>query len=350
MVSTPLSTLSSASLSLASYIRRGQGEASKLQAEVASGRLYDVGKSLGYETQALVSFRSRIEIIQRTADVNDQVSARLDVSQGAFGSITDNANNFLSALVAARNDPRSSPLVSQQAEMSFKSFIEAANANFAGVYVFSGIETTEPAFADYFADPAPASRAAMEAAFIAEFGFSNTDPAVASITVSSMQAFMDNAFTMLFSDPDWGANWSPATAETLTSVVSEDREISTSVSAASEAFRVMTSAYVLVSSAGTQGLNEAAFGAVLDKAIGLVGRGIGMMAELQGVLGIAQQTVKETTEAMNVRSNILGSYVGKAEGVDLSEVSVRLNALLNQLEATYAVTGRLQNLSLLDAI
>ena len=350
MVTTALSTLTSASLSLASHIRRSQGEATKLQAEVSSGRLYDVGTELGYGTGALASFRSRIEVMARAGDVNEQVSTRLDVSQAALGTITENANNFLSALVAARSDPRSGGLIAEQAENSFKSFIESANANFAGVYVFAGIETATPPFSDYFATPAPASRAAMEAAFLGEFGFASSDAAAGSISVSSMQAFIDNAFTTLFVDPNWAANWSTSTEETLTSLVSEDRQISTSVSAASEAFRVMTSAYVLVTSAGTRGLNEAAFQAVIDEAVNLVGRGIGLMADLQGVLGNAQQVVKEATETMSVRSQILNEYVGKAEGVDLSEVSVRLNSLLNQLEATYAVTGRLQNLSLLDAL
>ena len=71
MAIAPLSTLTSTSTSLASHLRRAQGETVKIQAEVASGRLYDVGKTVGYGTEALVSFRQEIE----AADMRRRIEA-----------------------------------------------------------------------------------------------------------------------------------------------------------------------------------------------------------------------------------------------------------------------------------
>ncbi len=350
MVTTPLTTLTSASNSLASHIRRTQGEAVKIQAEVASGRLYDVGKSLGYGTASLTAFRQEIEIIQRSVDINNQVASRLDASQAALDNMISNANSFMGALTSARGDPRTAGIVAEQAEVALKAFIDVANTNFGGVFLFSGSDTAVPPFEDYFATPTAPSRTAVAAAFFSEFGFSSTDPAVASIPVSSMQAFMDNAFATLFEDPNWAANWSAARADTVTSLISENRTVSTSVSATEEAFRSLMYGFVLVADAGTRNVNDATFEAVVDQAVKSLGHGVALMGELQGNLGTAQQQVQSAIEIMSVRSNILNEFVGREEGVDLPELSVRLNTLLNQLEATYAVTGRLQNLSLLDAL
>lgn len=350
MVTTPLSTLTSAGSSLASHIRRTQGEAVKIQAEVASRRLYDVGVSLGYGTESLVSFRQEIETIERTVDVNHQLASRLDASQAALDNMMSNANGFFSALMSARGDPRAAGILADQAKVALNAFVNAANTNFGGVFLFSGIQTEDAPFEDYFAAPPPSSRAAMSGAFSAEFGVSSTDPAVENISVSSMQAFMDNTFATLFADPNWATNWSAASSEGTTSLISENRTLTSSVSANSEAFRSMMSAFVLVADAGLSGLNDATFEAVVDHAAKSLGKGVALMSELQGKLGTVQQQVQTATETMSVRSNILNEFVGRAEGVDLSELSVRLNSLLNQLEATYAVTGRLGRLSLLDAL
>lgn len=350
MAMAPLSTLTSTSTSLASHLRRAQGETVKIQAEVASGRLYDVGKTLGYRTEALVSFRQDIEAAQRTIDVNNQVAARLDASQAALDTIVTTANSFMSALMSARGDPRTAGILLEQAEVAFNAFTDAANTSFGGIFVFSGIETTAAPFENYFSTPPPASRNAMAAAFSTEFGFSSTDPAVSTISVSSMQAFIDNAFASLFDDANWNSTWSAASSQPLSSLISEGREVLTSVSAASQAFRSLTAAFVLVADAGTKDLNDATFVAVVDQAVESLGRGIALMTELQGSLGTAQQQVQVAIETMSVRSTLLEEYVGQTEGVDLTESSVRLNSLLNQLEATFAVTGRLQNLSLLNAL
>ncbi|MBY0226796.1 MAG: flagellar hook-associated family protein [Hyphomicrobium sp.] len=350
MVVTPLSTLMSTSTSFASHLRRAQGETVKIQAEVASGRLYDVGKTLGYGTEALVSFRQEIEIGRRSIDVNKQVAARLDASQAALDAIVTNANGFMSALMSARGDPRTAGIVSEQAESAFKAFTDAANTSFAGSFVFSGIETALAPFEDYFSTPPPASRNAVAAAFSTEFGFSSADPAVSNISVSSMQAFMDNTFASLFDDANWNSTWSAASSQPISSMVSGSREVTTSVSAASQAFRSLTAAFVLVADSGTKNLNDATFVALIDQAVESFGKGIALMTELQGTLGTAQQQVQAAIETTSVRSDLLEEYVGRTEGVDLSDLSVRLNSLLNQLEATYAVTGRLQNLSLLNAL
>lgn len=350
METPPLSTLTSARSSMASHLRRTQADATKIQAEVASGRLYDVGKSLGYRTEELTSFRQEIQVIQRIQSVNQQLAGRLDAAQAALNVMVESANDFLGTLMSSRNDPRLSHIVADQGETTFQTFLDAANSSFSGNYVFGGLNSTEPPFENYFAASPPSARAVVESGFVSTFGFASTDPAAATIPASSMQAYMDNVFAAQFVDPQWSANWTGATPEAVTSFISGDRQISTSVSAAEDAFRNMAAAFALIADAGTRNLNEAAYQAVADQAVQYLGRGISMMGELQGRLGTSQQEVERSTQSMSLRLNLLNEYVGTSESIDPSELSVRLNAMLNQLEASYAITGRLQNLSLLNAL
>lgn len=350
MPATPLTTLTSAHHSLASHMRRLQGETTKITEEVASGRLHDVGLELGGNAQALVAFRQEIAALQGTIDANGQLAGRLDASQAALSRIVGDGNSFLATLMSARGDSSSAGIVARQAEEGLKAFIEAVNTSFSGVYVFGGLESGTPPMSDYFASPPPLSRQAVDAAFQAEFGITATDPGVASISASSMQAFADNAFQALFDDSAWSANWTPATAQSVTSLIAKDRAVASSVTARSEAFRNITAAFVLIADGGTRNLDEAAYEAVIDKATKLLGEGLAQMGELQGELGTVEKQVDDATLSMKARVDLVSGQIGKAEGVDLPELSARLSTLLNQLEATYAVTGRLQQLSLLNAL
>lgn len=350
MIRSPFATVTASNASLASHIRRLQSDVGRANAEVASGRHEDVGIAVGHRTGALTLFRQEITALERTTDTNNVLASRLEAAQAGLNSIVTSGQSYLGALMSARGNSQTAGIVANQAAEGLRGLVDAANTNFAGHYVFSGLAWDTPPMQDYFGNPPPASKSAVDAAFFAEFGVSNTDPAVSNIPVSSMQAFMDNTFDSLFTDAAWSANWTSATVEVVDSLVSRDRVVESSVSLREEAFREITSAFVLVGSVGTENLNDAAYEAVIDEAIRRIGGGLAKMGELQGTLGTAQEQVRVATTSIETRMIVVNEYVGKEEQVDLSEVSLRLNAAMNQLEATYAITSRLQNLSLLDVL
>ena len=350
MRTMPLTTLSSATTLLSAQIRRTQDEATKLQSEVSSGRRYDVGRELGSQVGALTVFKQEAETLRASTEINQNLAGRLDASQAALSNISENANAFLAALMSARGDPRNADIVSKQAEQSFKSFQAAANTSHSGVYVFSGENTGTAPFVDYFSVPTPNSRASVQAAFVTEFGFPSSDPAAENIPVSSMQAYLGTTFSGLFSEPDWSTNWSTATEKPVESNIGSTRRIVSSVTTHEDAFRKISSAYAMIVDGGTTHLNEASYQAVIDGAAKLIAEGVAEIGELQGMMGNAESELSAASERLTMRRNLVERIVSEQEAVDLSEVSIRLNTLLNQLEATYVVTGRLQNLSLLKVI
>src|SRR5712691_7454708 len=79
-----------------------QSQLTVAQKEVSTGRLADVGTSLGSRTGQSVSLRQEQTRLQGIIDSNGMVSTRLDASQSALKSIADDAQNYLNQLISSR--------------------------------------------------------------------------------------------------------------------------------------------------------------------------------------------------------------------------------------------------------
>jgi flagellar hook-associated protein 3 FlgL len=69
---------------------------------------------------------------------------------------------------------------------------------------------------------------------------------------------------------------------------------------------------------------------------------------VQAKLGMVQGRVTKANERMSLQIDILSAHIGTLEGVDPYEASTRVTALTTQVETAYALTARLQQLSLLN--
>jgi len=350
MMAKSLFTLSATSVLLSSTIQRTQGEMARIQAEVASGRRADIGLQIGSASAALVTFRQEVSVLETAIDANNQIAGRLDASQNALSSIVSNAQEALKAVMSARGNPQARDAAVKEARGALQSFIEATNTSYDGIYIFAGLNVQTAPLEDYFSTPAPSSKASVEAAFSGAFGFDLDDPVAQTIPVSSMQAFLDSDFASLFDDAGWESNWTSATSKGPTSLISMRQTATASVSAHAEAFRKIASSLVMVAELGAASVNDAVFDSVADLAVTGLSEGIALMGGLQSELGVVQKQTTDATSVMTRRLDFANEQVSRTEEVDFAELSVRLTTLMNQLEATYMVTGRLQQLSLLNTI
>ncbi len=71
------------------------------------------------------------------------------------------------------------------------------------------------------------------------------------------------------------------------------------------------------------------------------------LANEEARLGIAQERVKNANGRMSIQIDIMTNQIGLLEGVDPYEAQTRVSALTTQVETAYAMTARIQNLSLL---
>jgi flagellar hook-associated protein 3 FlgL len=342
------SILSTASISAATRasVLDTQAKLAKAQKEVTTGRLADVGASLGYKTGQTLSLRQDYARLKTIIDTNSVVSTRLSASQASLKSLSDDAQLFIGQLIAARGAVSGPTVVQAQAQATLNSFTNLANAAIDGAYLFAGINADVKPITDY-QDPSAPNRQAVALAFSANFGTTQSDPANQSITAADMQAFLDGPFADLFNDPAWTTDWSSASDQNVKSRISPSELIETSSNANHIAMRKLAKAYTMVADLGVENLGQAAYQTVVDQAVRIAGEAVQDLAKEQSRLGTAQERMKTADDRMTIQIDIMTHHINLLEAVDPFEASTRVSQLMTQVETAYAMTSRIQGLSLL---
>jgi flagellar hook-associated protein 3 FlgL len=318
------------------------------QKELSSGRLADVGQSLGARTSQTVSLRQDLSRLTMITDTNSLVSSRLSVSQQAVGGVGQSAQSFISTLLAVRNTETGGAVVKGAAKAALVGLTDAMNTTFAGEHLFGGINTDQQPLTNYFSEPTPANRQAVLDAFQTEFGFGPGDPQVATIIPSQMQSFIDTTLSALFEEPAWSANWSSASSENIESRISVSEVIDTSANANDAGFRKLAKVYTMLSDLGVENMSQETFAAVVDRAVSFAGEAVQDVAVVQANLGVAQERVAKANAKMEAQTDILTSRINGMEAVDPFDAAVRVTSLMTQIETSYALTARIQNMTILN--
>lgn len=341
---------------------KSQVELAKLNQELVSGRFADVTLMLGHRSGQTVTLRQEYEEILGIKDSNGRTLARLEVTDNALTGLLDTANTYLKSLVSLPPQERGPDVIKRDATQNLSALISGLNAFSDGQYVFGGTNTQAQPITDY-ADgpPASANKAAVEDAFN-RFFFGSPLPApppppptpaqIATITASQMEAFLEDTppgpFVSLFEPAGWKATWSDAADEGMRSRVSTTDVVETSISANEKAMRKLAQAYTMIRDLGTEHLTKPAFNVLVEKAIGVLGGAVQELISVQAKNGVSLARVKEADAKISVQKDILSKHIGGMESVDPAETKVRIDSLMTQIQMSYSLTGRLQQLSLVN--
>jgi flagellar hook-associated protein 3 FlgL len=341
-------TLSSA---LRYSITNNESSLSKASTEATTGRFADVGLQLGTSTGNDVSLRADMDFMNQLVDTNGLVTGRLDLIQNRITQLGSTASDFLKNLIAARDTSNGAQIILPSASANLQDLIGALNATYNGSYLFGGINTQNVPIANYSAGPpSTASKAQVDADFLATFGITQSNAGVNAITPAAMQTFLNTTFDAEFVSPSgaWNTNWSQASDQVLSSRISTTEVVDSSVSANQVGFRKLAEAYTMMSDLGNANLNQATFQVVVDKAISLVSSATNDLAVLGGNVGSIQQRVSSATDKLNTQHDILNQQVVNLEKVDPTEASVRINTLQTQIQTALALTAQMQKISLIN--
>lgn len=328
-------------------ISRSQEALVQAQQSLSTGRKADVGLDLGSTTGRLVSLRSDISQLDTIVASNNVSLGRLEATQMSLETIVDIAHDFFNDLLTAENTHIGPSVATESAREGLAAFTSTVNATFNGDYIFSGINSANPALNDYFAAGAT-NKAAVDTAFFAQFGFAQDDPSVGALTQTDLGTFIDGAYDTLFDATNWAANWSSASSSNISAKITTSQVVEVSINANIDPIKQLAKAFTMVADLGGEGLNERAFAEVASRARDLVGDALSSLNEERGRLGIAQQSIADASERMEIQINLLTTTVSDLENVDAFEVSTRINSLLTQIEVSYALTSRVQRLSILN--
>ncbi|HUI21607.1 MAG TPA: flagellar hook-associated family protein [Methylocella sp.] len=322
-----------------------QSELATSETELSTGDYADVGQTLGVQAGEDISLQNQVSYLQTVTNTNQTVSTRLGTTQTALASLQTIAQNLLNSVIENTGSTSNAGVIQATGQNDLQNLISTLNSSANGDYIFGGTNTGQQPITDYYGPSAP-NKSAVDSAFLATFGFSQTNAGVATISGANMQSFLDNQFAPLFQGTNWTSDWSAASSQALTNQISGTQTATTSVSANNTAFQQLAQAYTMLADLGTQSLSSSAYEAVTSTAQTLLSSAISNLTQLQANVGLVQSDVSSATNQMSLQMNILSTQVSNLESVNPYEVSTRITDLQTQIETSYSLTSQLQQLSL----
>ncbi len=328
-------------------LMRMQSQIISGKTEMTTGKVADTGLALGARTGKAVSLHRDIDRLKGIIDTNALVSSRLSATQDSLSDLRTAGEAFLSALTVAASGSAEKSTSREAGKVMLETMTGIVNSSFNGEYIFAGVNTDVKPLNEYTDSPPSASKAAFDAAFMAEFGFSQTDPAAQGLSAAQLKTFLEGTAATAFTGAQWQANWSNATDQGITSRITLSETTETSVSANEQGIQKLAMAAAVVADLFNSNLNEDALRQVAEFATSLVGEALGDIATTQGRIGFVEQRVTQASERLSLQVDLFSETLLGMEGVDPYEAATRVEELMGQIETAYTLTARLNQLSLL---
>ncbi|KZK83366.1 flagellar hook-associated protein FlgL [Pseudovibrio sp. Ad13] len=346
-----VSTLSS-SLRLSDYLIDHRARLDKAVIENASQKHADIGLTLGAQTGMTTSFRSEYDLLESQLDTNRQLVTRLDVMDTALDNIHSSGSAFGADLIALKSNSSNLKTASNLAYTELDKLTNTLNSNVNGVYVFGGINTGTAPVSGFTSLPS-GPEVQIEQAFQAYFGHSINDPATEVIPASGeptgkdWETFLESpGFKDIFG-ADWTTHWSSATDEKMTSTIENGVTTDGSGSANEQAFSELAKGLSIVAVFGKLDLNLEAEKFITDRAVDSLNAGADKTISIQAQNGAIKTNVERTNSDILAKKDVLNVRINDLENIDENRAAVELSLAQTQLEATYAITAKIQDLNIM---
>lgn len=316
--------------------------------EFSTGRHADVGKALGGRVGGVLDMRHIVGDLTGLTNTNGVVKQRLDLIQSSFAVMRDLGEKFSESTIGVHKTGADRGLLVEDAKARMGTLTDVLRTSTNGVYSFSGLNVSEPPIENYLSEPPSAARTAVIATFTAAFGFPPDDPQAATITPAQMTAYIDGPFAALFEEPQWSANFSQASDEVMRDRISHHEEINSSATVNDRGIRQLFFSLTLAIDGGAEYLTDDTFEVLAGRIANTASEGGHNVAAAQARVGVAEERLAQASERIDLERQALELRIGELEGVDAYEVADRLSLLMTRIEASYSVTARMQQLTLLN--
>lgn len=345
MVSVSSLTLSSI---MRSSVAASQSSLATAESEISSGTYADLGVQLGGTSGHLLSLTEQQNRLAAYTSANTTATTRLNSTAGALTSLQSAASSFLTSLTTASSNGGMTATLQASAKDNLKTLLSTLNTTVAGQAIFGGINSGQTPMTAYTSSPASANKQAVDSAFQAAFGTSQTSAAAASITGSQMTSFLNGSFANLFSASSYSSTWSSASSQVQTTEISQSHTVNTSVSANDPVFRGLAQAYTMVSELTGSNMSADAQQAVVNSAVNVLTTAMSGLTNMQASVGISQNAILSANDHITAQTNVLSSEAQGMAQVDPYQLSTKISSLQTQIEASYELTSSLHKLSLVN--
>ena len=321
------------------------------QSELSSGRHADQGVTLGHQLSRTVSLRSDHSRLSAIVDTNNLVAARLETSQNAMAGMQILAEDFMATVISARDGDITVDIAVQAARSALEQLSSQLNATQNGEHMFAGINTAQAPVENYMAIPPTAGKLAVDGAFVAAFGITQTDPGAAAITPGDMQTFLAGSYAGLFRHRRLaGQLFHCFGSESGRAVLPSARQWRQAPMPTKKHFVISPGPLSWWRISGRPGSMMRPAMWCSTAPLPLQAGQTSEIISLRANMGLTQESVQRATDGAQLQVFHLNEQVASLESADPYETATRINRLISQIEVSYALTSRISQLSLANRV
>ncbi len=323
--------------------------------EVATGRHADAFKALGTRSIEALNTRAMYERTEGRIESNTLLQNRLDLMASSLGSVREAAQEVLTMAITNTDPSSADPQFLQQMAIdAYNTIASFLNASYNGKAFFAGVDSNANAVNNWGqADGTTGLSPANVMTAVVGGGVSSAADATAKLAeidavfngtpANPLHAYEDTFFngTPLMN----GAVPNPR----LTAQIDENFQIDYGVQANDKGFRDLMRGLAILGSTDPQLITDPdAYRSWVGAAASALGSGVNAVLAAESRTGSMQKLVEDANDRLNAKREVLSLHISSLETVDPYEAATRLTSAQTQLQASYAVTARLSQLSFLN--
>lgn len=339
--------------SMRQTVSQSQAELLKAQTEVSTGTYADGGVVLGYQSGRSISLTSEKSRLNAIMDSNSIITQRLSASQSSLSNMSDNVQTSLNSLIAlsGSDDKNLLDTTKQSLQSQLDAFVSSGNTSANGEYLFAGINTSSEPLKSY--DASSAAKASFDTA-LNNYMSSNGIASMSDFTVAQMKDFIENKLSPMYDASSaadtWKTDWSTASDTNMTSRINTAETVDTSTNANTSGFRKFALASVMGIELLGSNIGSDVRQYVSETAISYMGEAVAGIDSQRASLGLSEGRVKTANTTITTQVNIVETAFNSLNEVDAYAASTKINNLLAQMEASYQLTAKMQQLTLANYI
>lgn len=324
-----------------------QTQLGRAEQELATGVKSDIYKSLGTGASEALALNASRDRDSAQIAANTLLAGRLDSMSNALDTMRGSVQPVLElAMVNGTAGGPTAEGLQIQARGALDALIGQANVSHAGMALFAGTAVEGVALTEW-ETPSPVTGESPAAALAGVIAGGLTTGAEAEARVAEIDALFDNAdgsFDALF-----GTAGSSDTGMGTSHDIGDGETVRITAQANDPAFRAVLQGLAMLAATDASEITDPeAYEAWVGRATEQLSAGMAGLLDSQTGLDAASGRIEAANDRMEDRGLIYATRVNDLVGVDSYEAATEITALETRLQASYAVTARLSQLSFLN--
>jgi flagellar hook-associated protein 3 FlgL len=315
-------------------LRSLRQDVTSLERQASTGKKSETIAGLGTQGASnAIGYRNRINMNQAFTENLESAKVQFTVMDKSMESITEMGRDILSTLrKQLQGAAPQAVIISNEAKVKLDTIIRSLNEQVNGRYVFAGDNIYDQPLSN------PVTLNANMAAQVA--GWLAGAPTVASV--------ISDAQTVVGTGVGYNPDLLTAGNVSFRGDVGFDVTYTTTGNLPGFADVLRGAAIISNLPQPTTAAEQANYWTVVNGVISMVENAVKEIDVYQGMLGVQASTIDDLIVRHEESSATFQEFVGSVEDADLADVSIRIQAIRTQLEASYNIVSLVRNLSLVN--